>query len=881
MLYRLLPSLVAGLISCALANAAQAPFIYRGQLTVSGQPASGTFDLTFGLASLPDPGLGILAVVTNQAVPVTNGAFAVTLDFGTDVFDGSPKWLETGVRTHGANSAFTLLSPRQPLLSVPSALQANVANRAAVATNLVDGGLSLREVPAASLFGSVPLSSLAGITHLQMDPATDSAYRDANTNQVRAIVQTTSGPGRLTPMEFGAKGDGITDDTTALQAWIDACQTRNLVAELPPASAFYRITDSIVVRKPGGLTLVGAGGQSHITGGPPYTRSRLHQVTPGKHGLVITNFTGSATPTDNIYLQGFMVTAETYSPTSYGIAFNGGIPDSDVNVIMNVATKNFGVGLFDGSGCNMSVISCSFGYCGDGIQINGPVVNSVFIQSTILTGNRSNGLHVVSAGNITFDTGDIVTWKTDRAHLATIEAGLVCIRNMNGEQGSPVEGIKIWSPKGNANVLLDAGGVMPVAAASERTYSLSVSNARSVTISGTQLNAIDLDGFPIVEYRSPPVTTSLRTFPQKVVVGNTTFTNWLGNHFRTFIPKLDGSSLGQPPAYAGKLHSGLFSVFSDPADTELVFSANLSKYNNQPAPVNVPLLQYAKDRLSTMTVSNLTVTGTLKNGAGASGSVVNYPGVLTRVSYENGIITGTSYEAWAPEALDYSRRARLTDPLEVAAADSLVKNLKAAALWPRANAIYLLRGESPESAAQNLLAAAPIEWKNPNPACFTPSGVVGDGSLYGLAQLPSTTAQLAPNSLSLMVYNNPARSASAEKTGPTRLAQAAVQLASFAGDSILESESLSPGAVVLSRASASEAFLFANGQSQPWSTPAAALSDRNLTLFRGLDQTGVPGPSAAGRLQAVWVGASLTPTLAAELSRCFDHYFAMLGLRAN
>ena len=65
--------------------------------------------------------------LTNSATGVTNGLFAVTLDFGSGVFTGSNRWLEMAARTNGA-AAFTTLAPRQPILPTPYAIMANSAS---------------------------------------------------------------------------------------------------------------------------------------------------------------------------------------------------------------------------------------------------------------------------------------------------------------------------------------------------------------------------------------------------------------------------------------------------------------------------------------------------------------------------------------------------------------------------------------------------------------------------------------------------------------------------------------------------------------------------------------------------------------------------------
>ena len=56
--------------------------------------------------------------LTHAAVPVGNGAFTVSLDFGGGIFAGEARWLEIAVRTNGLTS-FATLQPRQPLTATP------------------------------------------------------------------------------------------------------------------------------------------------------------------------------------------------------------------------------------------------------------------------------------------------------------------------------------------------------------------------------------------------------------------------------------------------------------------------------------------------------------------------------------------------------------------------------------------------------------------------------------------------------------------------------------------------------------------------------------------------------------------------------------------
>jgi hypothetical protein len=62
--------------------------------------------------------------------------------------------------------------------------------------------------------------------------------------------------GQVTAPEHGAKGDGITDDTKALQAALEAAKANSPICYLPPG--LYRLNGPLIV--PAGLTLCGASG---------------------------------------------------------------------------------------------------------------------------------------------------------------------------------------------------------------------------------------------------------------------------------------------------------------------------------------------------------------------------------------------------------------------------------------------------------------------------------------------------------------------------------------------------------------------------------------------------------------------------------------------
>ncbi|MFO1515001.1 MAG: tail fiber domain-containing protein [Verrucomicrobiota bacterium] len=95
-------------------------FTYQGRLNDGANGAISSYDLRFALFDSAGGGGQLGNLLTNSATAVSNGLFTVTLDFGNQ-FAGAGRWLEIAVRTNGG-SAFTTLTPRQPLTATPYAV---------------------------------------------------------------------------------------------------------------------------------------------------------------------------------------------------------------------------------------------------------------------------------------------------------------------------------------------------------------------------------------------------------------------------------------------------------------------------------------------------------------------------------------------------------------------------------------------------------------------------------------------------------------------------------------------------------------------------------------------------------------------------------------
>jgi len=125
--YRVVLSLVFLVaFCCATRCGAQgtAAFSYQGYLQTNGTAANGNFDFTFALFETDSNGTEVIAPITNLDVVVSNGDFNLSLDFGSNIFNGKARWLQIGYRTNGSDASFATVSPRQQILAVPYALYA-------------------------------------------------------------------------------------------------------------------------------------------------------------------------------------------------------------------------------------------------------------------------------------------------------------------------------------------------------------------------------------------------------------------------------------------------------------------------------------------------------------------------------------------------------------------------------------------------------------------------------------------------------------------------------------------------------------------------------------------------------------------------------------
>ncbi len=97
-------------------------FVYQGRLIDNGVPATGVYDFRFKLFDSVAGGTQIGTTIVRNNVVVQNGLFTVVLNFGSGAFTGEQRWLQVEVRPGASVGSYSVLTPRQPIYTVPYAL---------------------------------------------------------------------------------------------------------------------------------------------------------------------------------------------------------------------------------------------------------------------------------------------------------------------------------------------------------------------------------------------------------------------------------------------------------------------------------------------------------------------------------------------------------------------------------------------------------------------------------------------------------------------------------------------------------------------------------------------------------------------------------------
>ncbi|MDO8587900.1 MAG: glycosyl hydrolase family 28-related protein [Armatimonadota bacterium] len=248
---------LAGLLGVVLASAcaASVPALisYQGKLTnnASGSPVpDGVYDVTFSLFAQPTGGTA--AWTESRTVQTLGGVFTVLLGslnpLPESAFTGDT-WLETAV-------GGVTLAPRIQLVT------AGYAQVASVADSVADGAITTNKMPDGAVTEE-KLDSVAVISdRLAAGSVTTPAIADGSVTDsklsadARALLNQTlrSAESVLNVKDFGAVGNGSTDDTSAFQSALDTASAAKGGVVIVPTGR-YKIAGHLSV--PSNVTLEG------------------------------------------------------------------------------------------------------------------------------------------------------------------------------------------------------------------------------------------------------------------------------------------------------------------------------------------------------------------------------------------------------------------------------------------------------------------------------------------------------------------------------------------------------------------------------------------------------------------------------------------------
>lgn len=176
-----------------IARAQSTAFTYQGELSQSGSPVNGIYDLHFQVFDALSGGTQTGSTVCVDNVQVANGKFTAVVDVGPEFATSAARYLEIGVRQDtgldcASAGGFDILAPRQLISAAPFATHAN----SAFALDAPDGS-PLNAVKVADN-GNVGIGTESPVATLHI--------KTDQSGQGLRIQGTTAGPGNLAYLAF-------------------------------------------------------------------------------------------------------------------------------------------------------------------------------------------------------------------------------------------------------------------------------------------------------------------------------------------------------------------------------------------------------------------------------------------------------------------------------------------------------------------------------------------------------------------------------------------------------------------------------------------------------------------------------------------------------
>ncbi|MGB7201539.1 MAG: tail fiber domain-containing protein, partial [Pyrinomonadaceae bacterium] len=279
-------------------------FSYQGSLKNAGAPANGTHDFEFRLWDSASGGAQVGATVSLNGVAVTNGIFAVTLDFGNQYPDAF-RFLEVRVRPTGGG-AFTTLAPREQIKAVPYAVK------------------SLNTEQLGGVAASQYVTTTTGAANFIQNTTTPQASSNFNISGNGTIGQNLAIASRIqmgTPTNgcSAAGGIGFAGSLDCQSLAILADFSNTVINRPSGGRLFFREAnqDNMVIAS-GGNVGIGLG-----NGGTP--NNKLHVIDAANTGLRVQTNTPGGTVASFGGFGSFQVDAQGFPGGRFRILENGNV----------------------------------------------------------------------------------------------------------------------------------------------------------------------------------------------------------------------------------------------------------------------------------------------------------------------------------------------------------------------------------------------------------------------------------------------------------------------------------------------------------------------------------------------------------------------------
>lgn len=421
------------------ASAQGTAFTYQGRLNDGGAPAHGLYDFRFKLFTDPLGNTQTGSAALTNAVPVTNGLFIATMDFGAGVFNGASYWLEVDVRTNGA-SGYINLNPLQALTPTPYSIFANTASN-------VSGTISSAAL-SGSYTGPVTFSNgsnsfsgngsgLTALNASQLTSGTVPSAALANSWKISGNSGTTAGANFLgtadnQPLEFRVDG------TRALR--LEPTATNGAVNVIAGSPNNF-VTNGVV-----GATIAGGGAVSYGSLSPSNTVGGDFGTVGGGDGNLAAGLEATISG-------GGANTISNDDATIGGGFFNaaGGYSATVGGGFQNVATGDFatvGGGLGNNSTAEYATVAGGSGNYANGLAatVPGGNLNIAAGSYSFAAGNQAYAGH---AGTFVWADSQNAAYYSDRDNQFKIRAAGGIIMDVSGSSGLNPAAVRVNSTSTN------------------------------------------------------------------------------------------------------------------------------------------------------------------------------------------------------------------------------------------------------------------------------------------------------------------------------------------------------------------------------------------------------------------------------------------------